>query len=139
MNIPDNVLNPSLYKKAKAEADKKYKRPTSAYKSMYISKRYQEMGGKYKGKKESQTERWRKEEWVQIVPYVEKNKKIACGSQNKKNKACRPLKKVNKDTPPTMNEIVKKFGKVKVNNLAKKKNKNMKGRLNWKKGTFKPE
>ena len=138
MSVPENVLNPSLYRKAKREADQKYSRPTSAYKSMYISKRYQEMGGKYSGKKKSSTARWRDEEWVQIVPYVEKKKKVACGASNKKNKACRPLKKVSKNTPPTMGEITKKYGKSKVASLAKKKNKNMKGRLSWKTGTFKP-
>lgn len=136
MSVPNNVLNPSLYLKAKREADEKYQRPTSAYKSMYISKRYQEMGGKYKGKKESLTGRWRKEEWVQIIPYVEDKKKVPCGDDNKKNKACRPLKKVSKDTPMTMKEITDKYGKKKVVSLAKKKNKNMSGRLDWEKGFF---
>lgn len=133
MNVPENVLNPKIYQKAKDEADAKYKRPTSAYKSMYISKRYQEMGGKYKGKKQSDTARWRKEEWIQVKPYVEKGKKIACGADNKKNKACRPYKKVSKDTPPTIHEVIDKFGKMKVKELANKKEKNMDVRLNWKK------
>ena len=49
--IPDNVLNPKLYKKAKEEADKKFEDKTSAYKSMWISKKYKDLGGKYSGKK----------------------------------------------------------------------------------------
>ena len=68
--IPDNVLNPKLYKKAKEEADKKFEDKTSAYKSMWISKKYKDLGGKYSGKKKSLTSRWREEEWIQIEPYV---------------------------------------------------------------------
>ncbi len=49
--IPDNVLNPKIYKKAKEEADKKFEDKTSAYKSMWISKKYKDLGGKYSGKK----------------------------------------------------------------------------------------
>eukprot|EP01050_Picozoa_sp_SAG11_P026139 SAG11_NODE_6151_length_1375_cov_1.985904_2_plen_69_part_00 len=46
----ENILNPDIYKKAKQKADKVYKRH-SAYKSMYISKTYEDMGGKYKTEK----------------------------------------------------------------------------------------
>ena len=45
--MSDNILNPKLYEKAKKEADKVYSRH-SAYKSMFISKKYKELGGKYK-------------------------------------------------------------------------------------------
>lgn len=46
MDIPDNVKNPSLYKKAKAIADKTYKR-NSAYKNMFLVKTYKDLGGTY--------------------------------------------------------------------------------------------
>ena len=48
--IPDNVLNKDLYKKAKKIADETYKK-NSAYKSMFLVKKYMDLGGKYSGKK----------------------------------------------------------------------------------------
>jgi hypothetical protein len=136
MNIPDNVLNPSLYRQAKKDADEKFKRPTSAYKSMYISKRYKELGGKYSGQKKSLTSRWLKEEWVQVIPYVRDGKKISCGSDNRKNKVCRPLLRVDKQTPITIAELRKKYTDKEILTLANKKIRDMKGRLMWKSGKF---
>jgi len=136
--IPDNVLNPKLYKKAKEEADKKFEDKTSAYKSMWISKKYKDLGGKYSGKKKSLTSRWRDEKWIQIEPYIKDNKKIVCGEDNTQNKACRPLIKVNQLTPMTMDEIIKKHGKKKVLELVNKKQNDMEGRLLWTTGTFLP-
>lgn len=61
MPIPDNVLDSGLYVKAERMADKVFTAPTSAYRSIWISKKYKELGGRYKGKKKSLTERWRAE------------------------------------------------------------------------------
>ena len=136
MSVPDNVVNKTLYKKVKSEADAIYKRPTSAYKSMWISKTYMDRGGKYKGKKQSLTEQWRRERWVQVVPYVQSGKIIECGASNRTKKVCRPLIRVNKDTPMTIDEVVAKWGKQKVLTLAKSKINDMDGRLMWKTGKF---
>lgn len=76
VKVPSNVINKQLYRKVKLEADKVYKRPTSAYKSMWISKEYQKRGGKYTGEKKSLTGRWRQEKWIQVIPYVKNNKII---------------------------------------------------------------
>jgi len=132
-------LNKKLYNDVLNEAKKKYKRFPSLYASSWISKTYQEKGGKYKTPKgyKSKQQQWFEEQWVQIIPYVRDGKIIKCGSDNKDTKACRPLKRINETTPPTMSEIVKKYGKEKVLKLAQQKNKDMKGRLNWKSGTFK--
>tara|TARA_R110000765_G_scaffold268378_2_gene367373 strand:+ start:158 stop:577 length:420 start_codon:yes stop_codon:yes gene_type:complete len=131
---PKNVLNKMLYSKAKSKANKKYGIKTGAYKSMYIVKEYKKMGGKYSTKKKTGgTTRWNKEKWVQVIPYVKSGKIIACGSSNKKNKACRPTRKL-KGTPITLQESVKKLGKKKVIQLARAKNKNMSKRVYWKTG-----
>ena len=148
-NIPENVVDKELYKKVKVAAKRKFERYPSLYASSWITGEYKRRGGKYttdkkiqKGKKEelSGQKLWYKEEWIQIVPYLEKGVKVACGDKKKHTKACRPLYRVNKTgknkTPPTINEIVNKYGKNKVLKLAKKKNRDMGGRLNWIKGTF---
>ena len=48
MAIPDNVKNPSLYKKAKAKAKAKFDVYPSAYANAYMVKEYKKMGGQYK-------------------------------------------------------------------------------------------
>lgn len=130
MEIPNQYLDKSIYKKAKKKADETYERH-SAYKSMYLSRVYKEMGGRYKTeKKDSKLKNWRDEQWVQVLPFLLENKKVPCGSGDNK-KGCRPLKKINKDTPITLSELIKKHGKKKLVDLAKLKRKNMNIRINW--------
>lgn len=128
-NIPKNVLNPDLYKKARRLADQTYKRP-SAYKNMFLVKKYQELGGKYKGKKSSKLMQWRDEKWVSVADYL-KGKTIACGDDKIGNNACRPTKKINASTPITIQEVIKKHGRDSVQKAINKKIKNMNLRLNW--------
>lgn len=143
--VPKNVVNKTLYKRVKKEAKAKFDRYPSLYASSWITREYKKRGGKYnttktdnKNKKEklSGQKLWYKEKWIQIVPYLEKNKIVDCGDSKKYTKACRPLVRVNDKTPPTIGEIVNKYGKEKVLKLAKKKNRDMGGRLNWINGTF---
>jgi hypothetical protein len=131
--MSDNILNPKLYEKAKKEADKVYSRH-SAYKSMFISKKYKELGGKYKTtkKKSGSTDNWTNEEWIQVIPYLTKGEKIVCGLDNKKNKVCRPLKRINSNTPITINELLKLHKKQDLIKLGNRKIKDMDGRIFWK-------
>jgi len=133
MDIPDNIINKNLYKKAKTEADKVYKRP-SAYKSMFISKKYKELGGKYKNNSinNSKLDIWRSEKWMSVKDYLE-GKIIPCGSPSIGRNACRPTVKINKDTPLTIQELIKKHGKTKLKEIVNKKIKNMDKRINWNK------
>lgn len=137
VKVPDNVINKKLYIKVKKEADKVYKAPTSAYKSMWIQKTYMDRGGTYT-KKGKGLKSWREEEWIQVIPYVKEGKKIICGASNRKNKVCRPLKRINKSTPITIDEVLKKWGKKKTLDLANKKVNDMKGRVLWNNGYFLP-
>ena len=132
--IPDNVINKSLYKKAKKIADETYKRP-SAYKSMFIVKKYQELGRKYT-KKTKGLSRWRDEKWVSVADYLD-GKNVPCGSDKIGSNACRPTKRVDKNTPITIQEVIKKFGKTKVRQIVNKKIKNMDKTINWNNLTIK--
>lgn len=123
-------INKKLYNEVKAEADKKYKRH-SLYKSGWISKTYQARGGKYKGKKTNGVSQWMKEEWIQVEPFIKENKKIKCGVGDK-GKACRPSKRVNKDTPMTIQEVIKKHSKKDILKVVKQKQKDMNKRVSWK-------
>ena len=106
MDIPDNVLNPAIYRRAKKIADETYKR-NSAYKSMFLVSKYKELGGKYKGVKSVKgVKRWNEEKWIQVLPFLESGKKIACGF-GEGGKSCRPTKRIDSETPLTINQLIK--------------------------------
>jgi len=136
--IPDNVLNPKLYKKAKEKATQIYGSKSSAYRSMFIVSEYKKMGGKYSGSrkeaKKGGVSKWIKEQWVQVIPYLKENKIIACGDSSAIKKGCRPLIRINDKTPITIKELLKIHSKDKLIELAEKKKKNMDLRINWKAG-----
>jgi hypothetical protein len=138
-SIPENVINKTLYKKAKNEADKIYARP-GLYKSAFIVKKYKELGGKYSTEQKPETtgiRRWlKKEKWIAVLPYLESGKEVVCGSQDNKNIACRPLIRATEDTPITLPELLKIHSKTKLISLAKEKEKNPNKRINWKEGTI---
>lgn len=98
MSIPENR---NLYEQVKAEADKKYDKP-SAYKSGWIVKEYKKRGGTYKGKKDEKKglTRWYKEEWADIG--------------GKDYPVYRPTKRITKDTPLTASEIDPKQAKKQI-------------------------
>ena len=90
MPIPKNE---KLYNKVKDEADKIYK-THSAYKSGYIVKEYKRLCGTYIDDNNEKTlKRWYAEEWKDI--------------SNKNYPVYRPTKRINKNTPLTVNEIDK--------------------------------
>ncbi len=53
-DVPKNVANPSLYRKARSKAKAKFDVWPSAYSSGYMVKEYKRMGGKYKGTKKAE-------------------------------------------------------------------------------------
>ena len=133
--IPDNIVNKKLYLKAKKEADETYKRH-SAYKSMFISKKYKELGGKYKtSKKDDKLENWRNENWISVSDFLN-GKVVNCGQDDIGNNACRPMFKINKDTPLTIYEVLKLHSIDKIKAIVKMKKKNMDLRIDWKKLSF---
>ena len=87
MAIP---IDTELYEKAKAMADKIYKKH-SAYKSGWIVKKYKELGGRYKDDGERKLKRWFAEKWKDVG--------------GKTYPVYRPTKRINKNTPLTVGEI----------------------------------
>jgi hypothetical protein len=86
-----SIANINLYKKAQNIADKTYEKP-SAYKSMFIVKKYKELGGTYSGDKPTTgLNQWINEKWIDI------------GDKN--YPVYRPTKRINKNTPLLYSEI----------------------------------
>lgn len=126
------ILNKKLYDEVKKKADKIYERH-SLYKSMYIAKEYQRQGGKYKTDKpesiEKQgTKKWLNEEWIKVGDWLQ-NKKVICGEGS--YDACRPSKRVNKDTPITIQELQKKYSNDYIQKKVNEKLKNPNTYIKW--------
>jgi len=151
------------YKKAIKKANDTYGPKSSIYRSSYIVKTYKDLGGKIqsspkrspkrspkgstKGSPKGSTKRstkrsptkgltrWFKEEWVQVVPYLEKKSKKECGGEKvgkRVGKACRPLHRITKDTPITISELLKIHSKQDILHVAKQKEKHPDKRVVWK-------
>jgi hypothetical protein len=137
-----------LYAKAVRAVNKVYGTTTSAYRSMAIVKKYNELGGTYEGTKAQckktkdkrcdGTSQWLAEKWIQVVPFVEEGKRKKCGEDRRRAHACRPSVRINERTPITVQEGVAKHGKEKTLCLAKSKHKDTeKVRVDWNKGVYK--
>ena len=85
------IANQELYDEVKKEADQIYKK-SSAYKSGYIVKEYKKRGGEYIDDNQPKNlERWFLEGWSDVG--------------NQQYPVYRPTKRINKDTPLTVDEI----------------------------------
>ena len=146
--------NKKMYDQVKKDAKKKFKHYPSLYASSWIVREYKKRGGAYKGKKPSSSRskspgkkskskltginKWYSEQWVQVEKYLKTGSKVDCGASNRKTKACRPLKRIDNTTPITIPELLKIHSKTALISLAKKKQKDMNGRVVWKTGNFFP-
>ena len=127
----DNAKNKELYKDVVKDAKSKFKTWPSAYASMWVQKEYMKRGGEY-FKKDTGLKDWVKERWVQVLPLLQDGKIIVCGDSNKVTKACRPIVRVNKDTPITIQELLEIHSVEDIIKAARKKNEDMSKRLSWK-------
>lgn len=119
-------VDTKLYQQVKREADAKFLAPTSAYKSAWIVAQYKRRGGEYEEDNAPRgLTRWFKEQWVDLERPKTVNGKIVGYEPCGRNVAtttgtyplCRPSKRVNAQTPKTVQEIdhstVKKVGDAK--------------------------
>lgn len=134
--VPPQYKNPRIYRQVKKYVDERYGIGTSAWKSMALTREYKKRGGLYKtaSYKGGRLYRWRKERWIQVAPYVRSKQQIVCGTGNTKH-ACRPLIRITKQTPITLDELLKLHSKRKLLTLAKiKRDKTKNVRIDWKAG-----
>tara|TARA_B100001175_G_C19489848_1_gene631991 strand:- start:188 stop:844 length:657 start_codon:yes stop_codon:yes gene_type:complete len=69
--------------------------------------------------------RWFDEKWVNLCKKKKDGSYASCGrnkSSLKNYPYCRPFYRINKGTPMTVGEMVKKYGKKKIEQMCKKKN-----------------
>jgi hypothetical protein len=132
---------PEIPQKFMDLADKIYDRH-SAYKSMYAIRLaleqdpvFKKKYDKYKASIKTNTglRRWIQEDWIQVRPYLENNESVQCGRDDTLNRvpACRPLRRINKETPVTIGEILKRATKEEILEEVKKKEKDPDYRIRW--------
>ncbi len=128
------ATNKKLYAQVKADADKKFLAPTSAYKSAWIVAEYKRRGGVYAedGDKRGLTQ-WFKEKWVDLERPKKNGKGYEpCGrsaaSAHGIYPVCRPSKRVAKDTPDTVSDVSRNKRKL-VATMQEKQRIKHKGRV----------
>jgi hypothetical protein len=124
-----------LYEKIKVKVKSKVARWPSAYASGQVvqqykaafKKKYGETRDPYVEKKEKTgtLARWYKEEWVDLCRPKKGGRYQPCGRSVLKGTYpfCRPLKRIDKGTPMTVGEVIKKFGISKLEERCIKKQK----------------
>ena len=130
--------NSKAYKKALNEANEVYGTKSNIYRSSYIVQKYKEYGGRFKEERKERNEqltRWYKEKWISLIPYLEKGQIIQCGSPSG-NEGCRPLIRINKNTPITIGELLQIHKKNDILKMAYLKKMNPDIRVDWKSLTF---
>uniref|UniRef100_A0A6C0AY49 DUF5872 domain-containing protein n=1 Tax=viral metagenome TaxID=1070528 RepID=A0A6C0AY49_9ZZZZ len=126
-------INTKLYNSLKNKIKKRSKVWPSAYASGQLVREYKSKGGTYKcaGKNAfsfyrcsfGSLDRWFKEKWVDVCKPKKNGKYQTCGrskSNRKKYPYCRPLKRINSQTPKTVGEI----SRSKLKQMCKSKRKN---------------
>lgn len=122
------------YKRALNEANKKYGTKSNIFRSSYIVKKYKDFGGEFKNNKNIELTRWYKELWINVIELLENNKILACGIGN--NEGCRPIIRVDENTPITIPELLKIHTKKNILKMAYLKKENPNIKVNWKDLTY---
>lgn len=117
--VPDNVMNPALYRKIRNKMRKQHAdqgKRWGAYSSGQLVQQYKRAGGKYKSRSSKKSEkksgklaRWYREKWIDVCAY-NRGKIKSCGRksvESGKFPYCRPLHRVTKKTPKTVKELSK--------------------------------
>lgn len=114
VNVPTDK---KLYRRVVQEAKDRFLVWPSAYASGWVVRTYKHRGGTYQGDKKKEEERplerWFREEWVDVCWYLQTGKARPCGRETaawKDYPYCRPLKRKGKDTPETLQEIIRRQG-----------------------------
>ncbi len=134
-------IDKELYEKAKQRVKNRVKIWPSAYASGQVVNEYKRMGGHYSIKnkpKTSSLSRWYKEDWRNICEKTKSGTYKKCGREKaklgyKSYPYCRPLNKVNKYTPITIDELkgstIKKMCRKKRQSMRKSRGRQTRVRL----------
>jgi len=118
-------VNKALYERVKEMASKKFEARTGAYRSMWIVKKYKELGGTYRDDNQpKRLNRWLDEKWVNLNAKKKDGGYEECGKRSEDGKypLCRPSRTVSSESPKKYQDISKSH--IRSVNLAKQRLKN---------------
>lgn len=111
---------------------KKYPRTPKLFKKFRTRMEYKARGGEFKESTISnQHARELCERWVQVIPFLKSGRVIDASQKTRYTKACRPLIRVDDDTPLTLPELLKMHDRHDILNMARRKNKTPHKSVRW--------
>ena len=133
MSVPvDRELYDKMVERAKLQFPNAY---PSSYASAWIVRQYKKYGGEWETEGGSLDDLFR-EGWVDVVPLLKEGKVVLCG-KGEGGKACRPTKRINKDTPITLQELLELHSVKEILKFAERKANNMELNAQWRELEFK--
>ena len=132
-NVPvDKELYNKMVERAKSQFPNAY---PSAYASAWIVRQYKKYGGEYRTEG-GDLDIWFKSNWIDVVALLKEGKVVKCG-EGDKGKACRPIKRLNKDSPITIPELLELHSVKDLLKFAERKANNMELKAQWRELEFK--
>ena len=130
-NVPKDT---ELWAKVQEMAKTTFREHPTAYSNAWAVRRYAKLGGDW------QTEggdlgNWFREGWLDVIPLLKEGKVVLCGKGE--GSACRPTKRINKDTPITIQELLYLHSVSDLLKFAERKANNMELKAFWKELEFK--
>jgi hypothetical protein len=130
-NVPKDT---ELWAKIQEMAKTTFREHPTAYSNAWAVRRYAKLGGEWETEGGDLDDLFR-EGWVDVVALLKDGKVVLCGEGE--GSACRPTKRINKDTPITLQELLELYSVKDILKFAEQKRENMELKAQWRKLEFK--
>ena len=131
-NVPKDT---ELWAKIQEMAKTTFREHPTAYSNAWAVRRYAKLGGEWETEGGDLDDLFR-EGWVDVVALLKDGKVVQCGKGDK-GKACRPTKRINKETPITLQELLELHSVKNILKFAERKANNMELKAQWRELQFK--
>lgn len=124
--------NSHLYAHCEYVINRKYPRSPKLFRKYRTRQEYKAQGGEFREATiDNQRARELCERWVQVIPFLKSGKVIDTTVTTRNTKACRPLIRVDENTPVTLPELLKMHDRYDILNMARRKNKTPHKSVHW--------
>ena len=129
MGVPaDEPLHTFVTSKVKIQ----YKHYPKLFIMYKIRKEYTRRGGEYvEATIDGQRARRLFERWVEVIPFLKKGHVVDCTEKTYRSKCCRPMHRLDEDTPTTLPELLRVHNRHDILQMARRANKNPEKRVRW--------
>jgi hypothetical protein len=131
-NVPKDR---ELWAKVQEMAKTTFREHPTAYSNAWAVRRYAKLGGEWETEG-GDLDEWFESNWIDVVALLKDGKVVQCG-EGEGGKACRPIKRLNKSTPITLQELLELHSVKEILKFAERKANNMELNAFWKELEFK--